>query len=721
MRINKKYLSVIVLLVFLAGCSVSEMMEKQYYIFDYNNHDERTDLFQDNALPYSVIIQDARISQTYTRKQIVKRHYGPQIRYMDYQLWGVRLQDAIPDLVTKRINRYNIFDSADRTMTVDYPDYQINIAINNLEIYETAYLSEAHLNIEFSFMKMNEAGKEIPEADITYNIDRTARIQKDDIEAFVQKVNEMILHETDNFIVRILNKFTGFKELQETEKSAVSRYEEVDYSAEVIGDTISTDERGIGLLYLPNLSGEENEPYYYVYGKNGEMAGSARMGEELPLREGIYNVEYGSMRESRMMSKKVDIKPRWRYNVEPDWGCLIVDVMDEQRNYVKVSYTIYDNEDGFDYGIDYPADVNLGEKTNIWVLKPGTYKVTLNSESFNSYRNFTTIEVMENVCQRLSLVVEEEENTGIYSLIGAGVLNEADSKKRNTNWALGSAIHMNVNLNTNNSENRDETKLSINVNAQLDNSAYYNRERLQYSLKNLVELGTNKDEDNAQFRVDLDDFDLKNTVIFNVISVFGFYGRFDLNTHFFPVQDYDVNYIKISTSGDTLSMGNYASTIDTSPSFFPMILKEGFGLNFQFLNTARSNMNLRVGLGSRQDLRNNVFSNSSEWTDSLSVPETTYRIYTEEESSYYEGIEASLVGDLQILRNVNYSLTADFLFPFDAAKNYTMDLENIFNVKLFKYISLDYRLKFYSKESEAQADYITTQQSLFLRFTYLLR
>ncbi len=720
MQSNKNYLSVIIFLIFLAGCSVSEMMEKQYYIFDYNDQDERTDLFLENALPYSVVIQDARISQTYTRKQIVKRHYGPQIRYLDYHLWGIRLQDAIPDLATTRINKYNIFESADRTMTVDYPDYQINIVVNNLEIYETAYLSEAHLNIEFSFGKLNDTGKEIPDVNITYNIDRTARIQKDDIEAFVQAVNEMILQETDNFVVQILNKFTGFKDLKESETGVISRYEEVDYSAEVIGDTISTDERGIGLLYLPNLSGEDNEPYYYVYGKRGETAGSARMGEELPLKEGTYNVEYGSLRESHMMSKKVEIKPRWRYNVEPDWGCLIVDVMDEQRNYVKVSYTIYDNEDGFDYGIDYPADVNLGEKTNIWVLKPGTYKITLNSESFNSYRDFTTIEVMENVCQRLSLIVEEEDNTGIYSLIGAGVLNEADSQKRNTNWILGSAIHMNVNLNTDNSENKDETKLTINVNAQLDNSAYYKRGRLQYTLKNLIELGTNKDEDYDQFRVDLDDFDLKNTVIFNVISVFGFYGRFDMNTHFFPVQAYDLNYIKISSSGDTLATGVNAHSMDTSPSFFPMTLKEGFGLNFQFLNTARANMNLRVGLGSRQDLRKDVFYYSKDWPDSLAVPVITYKVYKEEESSYDEGIEASLVGDLQILRNVNYSLSADFLFPFEADKNYTMDLENIFNVKLFKYISLDYRLKF-SKESDTKADYITTQQSLFLRFTYLLR
>lgn len=711
----------ILITLILVGCSVSEMIEKRYYIFDYNDINERSDLFRETPLPYSVLVQNARIAQTYTRKQIVKRHYGPEIRYINYNLWGIRLQDAVPDLFSTRLEKYGIFESVNRDMLVESPDYQIIITVNNIEIYETTFLSEAHLNIGFSLVNMQEDAKDCPIVDMSYRIDRTSRIERDDVETFVQKINDMILQESNNFIVKILNKFTGFQEVSQAEERITSNYQPIDYSAEALGDNLSGDEGGIGLLYFPNLSGADNEPYYYVKDKNGDNYKMARMGEELPLPEGTYNVEYGSLHGAKGMSQRVEVKPRWRYNVDPDWGCLIVDVMNEQRNYAKVSYTIYDNGDGFDYGIEYPADVNLGEKSTVWVLKPGTYKITLNSGSFNTYRDFTTIEVLKGYCQRLSLIVEEDETSGLYSLIGAGVINEEDYQKKDTNWNLSSAIHVNINLNTDNSENQNDTKLTINMNAQLDNSAYYENGRLKYSFKNLIETGTNKDEDFEQFRVDLDDFDAKNTVIYNVFSAFGLYGRFDLNTHFFPVQVYDVNYIKIKTDSTFIDSLSNVNSLETSPSFYPMTLKEGFGLNFQFLNTARSDMNLRVGLGARQDLRKDVYSYSSEWTDSLSVPEITYKVYKEEESSYYEGIEASIVGDLLILGNINYSITADFLFPFAADKNYTMDIENILNVKLFKYISLDYRLKFYTRESSTLKDYISTQQSLFLRFTYLLR
>lgn len=714
-------LSIFVLLVILlAGCSVGEYLEKRYYIFDYNDQDERTDLFLSNPLPYQVIVQDARIAHSYTRKQIVKRHYGPQIRYMDYNLWGVRLQDAIPALINTRINKYGIFENSSRDLLLDLPDYQINTTVNNLEIYETEFLSEAHLNIKFDLVRLNDTDDQIPDINVSYSIDRTARIELDDVESFVQKVNQMILQETDNFIIRILNRFTGYQITDQAEQDTETFYQEIDYAADIVGDSTRTDNGGIGLIYLTNLSGSDNEPYYYAYDKNNDFAGSARMGEELPLSEGNYLIKYGSLSSEKLMSRKVEVIPRFRYNVEPDWGCLVVEIIDEQRNYVKVPYNIYDNKDGFDFGIDYPADINLGEESTVWVLKPGTYKVTVNSESYSTYRDFTTIEVLENVCQRLTLIVEEdEESSDTYTMIGAGVMNESDFQRTDSNWKLGSAIHLNMNLNTDNSDNEDETKTSINMSAQLDNNAYYERGRLRYTLKNLIEAGTNKDEDYDQFRVDMDEFDLKNTVIINLFSAFGLYGRADINTHFFPGKAYDLNCIKISAQGDTILMGANYESIDTNPSLFPMTLKEGFGLNVQFLNSARSDMNLRFGLGARQDLKNDVYTYAYDWVHPES--ETNFTVYKEDESIYYEGVEASLVGDMQFFSNLSYSLTADFLFPFDEDKNYTMDLENSFNVKLFKYVSLDYRLKFLTKESETQDDYISTEQSLFLRFTYILR
>jgi hypothetical protein len=171
----------------------------------------------------------------------------------------------------------------------------------------------------------------------------------DDVEAYVQTINEMILEETDNFVVKVLNEFIGREDTETHAKSRDLGYEVVDYSAEVIGDSITTDNRGIGLLYLPNLSGQDNEPFYSVFDKFGNNVGGTRFGEELPLKEGSYVVRYGSGGQDKEMYQTVEVRPRWRYNATPNWGCLVVDVLDEQRNYVKVSYNLFGNDNGYDY------------------------------------------------------------------------------------------------------------------------------------------------------------------------------------------------------------------------------------------------------------------------------------------------------------------------------------------------------------------------------------
>ena len=92
----------------------------------------------------------------------------------------------------------------------------------------------------------------------------------------------------------------------------------------------------------------------------------------------------------------------------------------------------------------------------------------------------------------------------------------------------------------------------------------------------------------------------------------------------------------------------------------------------------------------------------------------------EMESESTTGTEVSLVGSFQLPFNLTYSTNADFLFPFSKDDDYSMEWENVINLKLFKYISLDYKLKLENKIQE-EDEYIVEKHSLFLRVTYFLR
>ncbi len=238
-------------------------------------------------------------------------------------------------------------------------------------------------------------------------------------------------------------------------------------------------------------------------------------------------------------------------------------------------------------------------------------------------------------------------------------------------------------------------------------------------MKSLIEIGTSK-ASNEGFQLVTDDFDLKNTLIYYFIKDLGVYGRFDANSHFFNSYSYftDEFYCtKIDKDGDVVQDSVLVEKVRVQSSFFPLILKEGFGVNYRIVNRSKANLSLRAGFGMRQEINNGYYQlYNTNTSGSL-----TYREYYELESESKTGTEVSMVGNFQLPLNISYSINADFLFPFNDEANYSMEWENVLNAKILKYISLDYKLKMTHKMPEIKDDYIALNHTLFLRVTYFLR
>ena len=304
-------------------------------------------------------------------------------------------------------------------------------------------------------------------------------------------------------------------------------------------------------------------------------------------------------------------------------------------------------------------------------------------------------------------------------MIGAGVLGESFLEASLEKMKFSSAIHGNVNVNSDNEAEEKENTTSIILNAQLQNYLLYDNNPFHYSLKNLIEVGTSK-ASNEDFRLAVDEFDLKNTAIYYFIKDFGVYGRFDANSHFFNSRYYSPSEfycIKIDKDENTVPDTVLVNDVIIKSSFFPLILKEGIGINYRILNYSRANLSLRMGFGMRQEINNDVYQLASTG----SVNGVEFREYRELKSTTKTGTEVSLVGSFQLPLGISYSVNADFLFPFFDEKNYTMEWENVANIKILKYISLDYKLKLTHKMPEIGDDYIALNHALFLRVTYFLR
>jgi ABC-type uncharacterized transport system auxiliary subunit len=691
------------------GCSAGELVSPNYYILEYYQHSEKEELRQETPLDLSVYVYDTKIPKTYNKNQIVIRHFGPRITYSNYDLWGVKLSKTIPELISKRLNSYNIFKRTQREILTTRADYEIITNLNNIELYKSETVQQARLNIDFVFRKSEQA-------DIL--VEHSVNIEKallfDDMDTFIQTINDILLNETDNFIRKII--LYSVLDTEAVLPSIITREE-----AEPLIFEISEEEEisgGKGLLLLPAITRTDNEPHYKIIDKYGYEQ-SGQMGTAIPLLEGIYRIKYGSGKANQLMSQdNIKVVPRYKTIIEPDWGCLIVDIMDEKRNFAKVRYEVFDLENGESFGSEFPAEEEVGEQEKVWVLKSGIYKVTVNNEPFNTYRDFTTVFVEKGKVQKLTIVMKTDEEDNPTNMAGAGVLEESFLEASLANLKFSSAIHGNVNINSNNEVDKDNNETTITFNTQLENYLIYDKDPLHYTMKNLIEVGISKTTD-TDFQLAADEFDLKNTLIYYFIKDVGFYSRFDVNSHFFPEKLYSSDkfyYTKIDK--DNIAADSvFADEIEIKSSLFPLVLKEGVGINYRILNYPRANLSLRAGFGIRQDINNDFYDLSSMAT----IDNIEHRTYTERESESTTGTEVSLVGSFQLPFNLTYSTNADFLFPFSKDDDYSMEWENVINLKLFKYISLDYKLKLENKIPETGDEYIVEKHSLFLRVTYFLR
>ena len=709
----KKIIVLSLSIIFLFGCMARNIVPRNYFILEYYSHSEKDELKLDEPFDQSVYIEDTKVPRTYNRKQIVVRHFGPRITYSDNNLWGVTLSKIIPNLLKKRLDSYNMFKNTQRELFTSDPDYVIETNINNIEMYisETLYL--ARLNIDFIYRKK---GKEKPLIIHSANVERV--MLKRDFDTFAQTINEILFDEIDKFTAKIyINNAFDSKAIITQDRIPL----ELDPALIEILDS-EEDNSGKGLLLLPAITRTENEPYYKIYDKYGYER-SAKIGEALPLMEGTYSIEYGSgNQDQKMTQKNIEIHQRYKTIVEPDWGCLIVEIIDESRNFAKVIYELFDLEDGESFGSEFPAEVELGEQDRVWVLKPGHYKITINNEPFNTYTDFTTVLIEEGSVQKLTIVMETDEEGNPTNMAGAGILEESFLASSLESFKLSSAVHINGNLNSDNELNEDDPTTTITMNSQLENYLIYDKAPLYYNMKSIIDLGVSKTTD-TDFRLASDDINIKNTGIYYFIKDLGLYGRFDVNSHFFNETQYsskEFYYQKFDENGVVLGDSVLSDNIQTKSSFFPIELKEGFGVNYRILKLSRANLSFRAGFGIRQSFNEDVFvyDPSETFVDTADVE---HRKYFGLASTNTTGTELSLVGNFQLPLNLTYSTDADFYFPFDENDEYTFEWENSFNLNLFKHISLDYKFNLEKRGKDSGINYLVREHSLFLRVTYFLR
>ncbi len=430
---------------------------------------------------------------------------------------------------------------------------------------------------------------------------------------------------------------------------------------------------GKGFLFVPAMTAPRNEPNYQVFKGKKEIA-SRKPGTGVLLDPGSYSILIGSGAGYQMIKKTVPISEGMTTLVKPNWSGLVIDVIDETRTSINETYELFEDETRENLGLGRGVEEERGEMVDTWILKAGMYNIVRVGENITTTKRFS-VRLLPGELSRFNLVVNSKTNefVGFYPQRQITDFKQI-SKHWKSTWELSGATLFNTSHNTA-SEDRSSVSLSI----QVHNRTTYSSKKNFANLRLILEEGGNKEE-RQPFSKSIDKFELRATYIYRLSRRIGPYMRGVLNTTLFATDelfDEPRNFLKLDTSGDTLSIVPNTSKVTLSPPFFPLTLRQGLGINSQLIQSFPLNVNMRLGLGTRQTYRSDSFE--------MLNANRAQRLKT----ATSIGIEALLITEARIGRFVVLDSEFDLLLPGRSLDTWVFSLENRWRIFLTSFINID--------------------------------
>lgn len=688
----------------LTGCLTRPQMPTAYYTLDYIAESERAELRRQSPYPVSVHVRDTEIARAYGRPQIVERGIGPQFSYLERHLWGVDLSDTVADLVAQRVERYGITEQTLREFTREPADYEVRSAIEAIEYVRYGNSERAVVSVTLTLWDVNLDQRVFR---VRERSDRS--IFGNDVGIFVSEANTMLLEHVDAFLSSV-SDYLADGTLPESGKTG---------SGPRTAEGDAEERTGPGVLLTPRLSDAPNAPFFTVFGPEGSEVGTYQVGEPVSLSPGIYSVLLGSgPPETRISIRGLEVRSGQQTVVEPQWGTITVEIVDEDREQTRVRYDIYDSSTGQSYGGRISTTEQFVNARTVWVLSPGDYKIVINNRPFTTLRDFVTVRLPAGTSESLTIVVETDDAGNVISMLGAGDISSDRLEDDASPLSVTSALNASFSLTADNEETQAGLAAVYFLDSEIDTELAYEVGPLSYALENTIAVGFNA-VNRSSLRVASDEFRLRNTLIYSLTDLFGLYARADANAPLTGNQllrDEPFNYIKRDGSA-IVEQETDVSEVRLSPPFLPLSLREGFGLNINAWQSSQVDVGLRGGIGATQTIRAQTYSSAGEAV----IDTVRYRVFESQGSEFDTGLELLGIVTALLPFNTSVSTTAELFVPFAADGAIQIRLENVVNIVLVNNVSLFYRYLMRLAETVDGEPFLVHDHGVFLRLNSLFR
>ncbi len=183
------------------SCATKSIQPK-YFILDYQPVLRDSTLMVEKPFPYKIQVQTMKIPRTFDRVSIVVRYSAHRLDYYRYNLWAIRPQITISDLIADHISRFGLFKKCQREFLEERPDYEIIGNIEAIEKFDHEQYTAAHLALKL-YLRTYDGYENL----LIHEFDRTEEMPVFQMELFAQKLSDILEEEVNQFIRKMIIYF----------------------------------------------------------------------------------------------------------------------------------------------------------------------------------------------------------------------------------------------------------------------------------------------------------------------------------------------------------------------------------------------------------------------------------------------------------------------------------------------------------------------------------
>jgi hypothetical protein len=476
-----------------------------------------------------------------------------------------------------------------------------------------------------------------------------------------------------------------------------------------------------GAIFVPSLTGPLNEPPVILVDADSEEVLDIPTGERVLVDPGSYVVIVSSGSPMQGVGISVDVAEGDTTMVPVQWGALRIEVVDDKRIPHRGSYELIDAETREPVGTGFGVDTLQGESLMTWLLPPGVYRLVKPGSNYRALRDFATVYVPESGFVRYRLVLDPD--TGEF--LGSGVLlpdefgSPQDARPGGDRWvrslvvgAVGSLAQQQNVVGVNN-------QLTASGSLFVDGQLSYSVRRSTLTWLGQVEFGASQirpqEGDPLPLVKTRDRLRLDGLYTLYATPWLGPYARATADSQAFRTS---VLVTEDTTIERTFTDGTVASqTVPANGTFFvadpwePTLIKQGAGLNARFVNNRFVTLNVRLGLGLRQNLYGGAWVIEDQ-------PRTSEIEYTQVDSFNQEGVEGTVIATARLPGWAVYATDVEIFEDFEDLERPSVEWRNTLTLRLTRNLSLNYYLNL--ERTPQVVDLLQLEQSVLLRASWAL-